>query len=98
MSGISSDILWYNSATGNTQIWVMDGHKIASRPTVVGEDGNPILIGPPWSIVGTGMFTRLHVYGAIRDKYTQLGESRSWLVLVSGAKVASQSTFQEGNG
>jgi hypothetical protein len=50
-----ADILWYNSSTGETQIWLMDGHKVASRATVLGEDGKAILIGPPFSIVGSGV-------------------------------------------
>jgi hypothetical protein len=34
----------------------MDSHRLAGRATVLGEDGNATFIGPPWSIVGTGMF------------------------------------------
>jgi hypothetical protein len=49
-----ADIVWYNSQTGETQVWYMDGHRRVDRGTVLGEDGNPIFIGPPWSIVGVG--------------------------------------------
>jgi hypothetical protein len=49
-----SDIVWYNSQTGETQIWFMDGHRIVSRGTVVDESGNFIPIGLPFSIVGVG--------------------------------------------
>src|SRR5262245_34835902 len=51
-----SDILWYNSSTGETQIWFMDGHRLVGRGTVVDENGNFIPIGPPWSVVGAGAF------------------------------------------
>jgi hypothetical protein len=50
-----SGILWHNSSTGEIQLWFMDGHRLTSRATVFGEDGRPTFIGPPWSIVGTGM-------------------------------------------
>jgi len=48
-----SDVLWYNSSTGETQLWFMKGHELARRATVLSENGSPIFIGPPWSIVGT---------------------------------------------
>jgi FG-GAP repeat len=49
-----SDIHWYNSQTGDTKVWFMDGNIMVDRETVLGVDGKPILIGPPWSIVGVG--------------------------------------------
>jgi hypothetical protein len=49
-----SDILWYNSSTGETQVWYMDGHRLVDRGTVLGLDGNAVFIGPPFSIVGVG--------------------------------------------
>jgi len=51
-----ADILWHNSSTGETQIWLMDGPRVTGRATVLGEDGNATFIGPPFSIVGTGPF------------------------------------------
>jgi Fibronectin type III domain len=51
-----TDIVWYHSQTGETQVWYMDGHRIITRKTVRGLDGNAVFIGPPWSIVGTGLF------------------------------------------
>ena len=51
-----ADIVWYNSQTGETQVWYMDGHGIITRKTLLGLDGNAVFIGPPWSIVGTGLF------------------------------------------
>jgi len=49
-----ADIVWYNSETHDTQVWFMDGDMLVDRETVLGQDGNIILIGPPWSIVGVG--------------------------------------------
>jgi hypothetical protein len=49
-----SDIVWYNSSTGETQIWFMNGERLVRRATVVDERGADIFIGPPFSIVGTG--------------------------------------------
>ena len=49
-----ADIVWYNSQTGETQVWYMNGHQLVGRGTVLGEDGNPALIGPPFAIVGIG--------------------------------------------
>ncbi len=49
-----SDIVWYNSQSGETQIWFMDGNRLVNRGTVVDEGGTFIPIGPPWSIVGVG--------------------------------------------
>jgi hypothetical protein len=49
-----SDIVWHHGGTGETQIWRMDGHRIAGRATVVGENGQPIFVGPPFRIVGVG--------------------------------------------
>jgi hypothetical protein len=50
---IGKKIVWHNSATNETQIWFMNGERIARRATVVGENGAAALVGPPWRIVGT---------------------------------------------
>jgi hypothetical protein len=56
-----SDIVWYNSQTGETQIWYMDVDRLVDRGTVLSalqgdpNFGNPALVGPPWSIVGCGI-------------------------------------------
>ena len=34
------DLVWYNSITGKTQIWFMNGRQITNRETVVDESGN----------------------------------------------------------
>jgi hypothetical protein len=85
-----ADILWHNAATGETQTWFMDGHKVAGRATVLGENGSATFIGPPWSIVGTGEFNPWH--SGIDDKYAQLGGPNSWL----GRPTSDEQTFQDG--
>jgi hypothetical protein len=49
-----ADIVWYNSQTGETQVWYMDGHRRVGRGTVVDEGGDFIPIGPPFRIAGVG--------------------------------------------
>ncbi|MFF8264985.1 hypothetical protein [Streptomyces virginiae] len=49
-----SDILWYNTESGETQIWLMNKEQRVERATVVDENKKPALIGPPWHIVGAG--------------------------------------------
>jgi hypothetical protein len=56
VSGDEREILWHNSSTSETQIWFMERHRITGRQTVLGEDGNPAIVGLPWSIVGTSFF------------------------------------------
>src|SRR3990172_6671045 len=51
-----ADLVWYNSQTGETQIWFMDGNRLVGRGTVVDEGGTFIPIGPPFSIVGVAAF------------------------------------------
>lgn len=48
-----ADLLWYNASTGESQLWFMDGARLASRATLVNESGQPFLVGPPWHIVAT---------------------------------------------
>jgi hypothetical protein len=49
-----ADIVWHHDQTGETQIWYMAEHQLIRRATVLGEDGNPAFIGPPFRIVGVG--------------------------------------------
>jgi hypothetical protein len=48
----TSDIVWHNSATNETQIWFMNAERVTRRGTVLGENGSPAYVGPPWTIVG----------------------------------------------
>ena len=50
----SADIVWYNSQTGETQVWYMDGHRRVGRGPVIDENGQFTPIGPPFVIVGVG--------------------------------------------
>ncbi|MEU9593379.1 FG-GAP-like repeat-containing protein, partial [Streptomyces sp. NPDC048193] len=50
-----TDILWQND-DGGLQIWFMDGHGIRNRAALVDENGENILVAPPWRIVATGDF------------------------------------------
>jgi hypothetical protein len=52
------DILWHNSTTGETQIWLMHGHQVIGRRTVLGEDASTAFVGLPWRIAGVSVFTR----------------------------------------
>jgi hypothetical protein len=69
-----TDILWYNSATGETQIWNMNGAERKSTATVLDESGRPIFIGPPWSIVGTGTNVRPQIVW----HNSSTGETQLW--------------------
>ena len=46
------DIIWYNDQTGETRIWFMRGERVIRQATVVGENGQPAFVGPPFRIVG----------------------------------------------
>ncbi|HET7017320.1 MAG TPA: VCBS repeat-containing protein [Streptosporangiaceae bacterium] len=51
----SSDIVWHNSDTGETQIWILNSNgTIFKRRTIVGENGLPKFVNDPWAIVGAG--------------------------------------------
>ena len=47
-----TDIVWHNAASGETQVWFMDRHRVVDRQTVQDEHGKPMLVGAPWHIVG----------------------------------------------
>jgi hypothetical protein len=49
-----ADIVWHHRDTGETQIWFMNEHQLIRRATVLGEDGQPAFVGPPFRIVGVG--------------------------------------------
>ena len=46
-------IVWHNNTTNETQIWFLDDSRVVRRGTVLGEDGAPAFVGPPWRIVAT---------------------------------------------
>jgi hypothetical protein len=47
----SADLLWHNEATGESQIWFMNGRSVVRRATVEARDGGGAMVGPPWSVV-----------------------------------------------
>ena len=54
------DIVWHNSSTGETQIWLMDYSSRVGRVTVVDEPSSPMFVGLPWRMVGSRDFDRDH--------------------------------------
>jgi hypothetical protein len=89
----NSDILWHNSATGETQIWFMSGSRVASRVTVLGEDGHPVLVGLPWSIVGVGDFDN-DSNDDILWHNSSTGETQIWFMdpIPNGFRIRSRGT------
>ncbi|HET7015014.1 MAG TPA: VCBS repeat-containing protein [Streptosporangiaceae bacterium] len=57
-----SDLLWHNSSSNETQIWYLGSEEDSGVPTtyivgrrfVTDENGNPMIIGLPWTIVAVG--------------------------------------------
>jgi hypothetical protein len=48
---VTATIVWHHDQTGETQMWFMN-EQLVRRATVLAEDGQPALIGPPFRIVG----------------------------------------------
>jgi len=90
-----SDIVWYNSQTGETQIWFMNDNRIASRATVVDENGNFIPIGLPFSIVGAGDMNG-NGKADIVWYNSQTGETQIWFM--NDNRIASRATVVDENG
>jgi hypothetical protein len=90
-----TDILWHNASTGETQVWLMGGLRVAQRVTVVAENGSAIFVGPPWSIVSTNDFNR-DGFADILWHNASSGESQVWLL--TGARIASRMSILDENG
>src|SRR5437763_9814952 len=90
-----TDILWYNSKTGELQVWIMAGTRIASRVTVVNESGSPALIGLPWSVAGANDFDG-DGYADILWHNASTGETQMWLM--KGVRIARRTTVLDENG
>jgi hypothetical protein len=91
----TADILWHNSATGETQIWYMDGYRVGGRATVVAENGSPLFVGPPWNIVGIGDFSQNGTADILWHN-SSTGEIQMWFM--DGSRVAGRATVVAENG
>jgi hypothetical protein len=91
----TDDILWYNSATGETQIWAMRGYRVIGRATVLGQNGSPAFIGPPFGIVGAGDFNKDGKADIVWHN-SATGETQIWLM--DGARLSSRATVLFENG
>ena len=90
-----SDIVWHNAATGETQVWLMDRHRIKDRVTVQDEGGRPIFIGAPWRIVGSNDLS----YDGWADLVwhnAATGETQVWYLL--GHRIVDRKTVVAENG
>lgn len=52
---LGTQILWHNADSNETQIWFVTKGRVTRRATVLGEDGKPAFVGPPWSIKGAAV-------------------------------------------
>jgi len=73
----TGEIVWYNSATGETQIWFMNGQRISRRATVLNELGNAALVGPPYHIVNIADLDR-NASADVVWHNDQTNETRIW--------------------
>src|SRR5260370_4040712 len=72
LTGDAREILWHNSSTNETQVWFMSRRNVTGRATVLGEDGRPAFVGPPWSIVETS-FVAAPLLGWIWSRFRFAG-------------------------
>jgi hypothetical protein len=91
----TADLVWYNSQTGETQIWFMNGGQVERRATVVDEQGRPSLIGPPWSIKGADYFDGNGRADLVWYN-SQTGETQIWFM--NGARVVGRQTVLDEGG
>ena len=83
------DLLWHNEQSGETQIWHMNGHRLTGRGTVLGENGAPVFIGPPFSIRMAADFNT-DGFADILWHNAQTGELQLWMM--NGRQVARRQT------
>jgi VCBS repeat protein len=89
-----TDLLWYNEATGELQVWLMNGTRIRSRATVVAEDGRPTFIGPPWQVAGANDMNGDGFADIVWHNNTT-GETQLWFM--SGTQIAARATVRWDN-
>jgi hypothetical protein len=83
------DIVWHNASTGETQVWLMNGTRVARRATVRGENGAPVLVGPPWRIAGSNDFDQ-NGDGDLLWHNGSTGESQIWFM--NGTAIVRRAT------
>jgi hypothetical protein len=81
--------VWHNATTGETQAWLMDGVRVASRSTVRGEDGAAAFVTMPWHIVGSNDFDQDGA-GDLLWHNASTGEAQIWFM--SGSTVARRAS------
>lgn len=89
------DILLCNSATGELQVWHMDGHRLVGRRTLLAEDGNAILVRPPYNIVGAADFSG-NGRADIVCYDSSIGETQIWCM--DGHRLVRRDTVVRENG
>jgi hypothetical protein len=96
MNGDSkSDIVWHNASSGETQIWLMSGHQLSTRASVLGTDGRAALVGLPWRIVGARDFNADGKPDLLWHNGTT-GETQIWNL--DGHKLTGRATVSADNG
>ena len=83
------DIVWHNASTGETQVWLMHGTRVARRATVRGENGAPAFVGLPWRVAGSNDFDRNGDADLLWHNGST-GESQIWLM--NGTAVVRRAT------
>ena len=69
---------WHNAASGETQIWYMNSHRITGRATVLWEGNSaPALVGLPWRITGANDFDRDRIADILWHNEAT-GETQIW--------------------
>jgi hypothetical protein len=83
----ANDIVWHNALTNETQIWFLQQTRISRRATVVGEDGSPAFVGPPWRITGRGEAS-CDGQGAIVWHNSDTNDTQLWFM--NGAQIKAR--------
>jgi PASTA domain/FG-GAP-like repeat len=92
-----ADIVWYNTRTGETQIWYINGaSNITARADVTDETGKPIAVGPPWEIVGSADMDG-NGRADIVWHNASTGETQVWY-MNGASRIASRGTVVDENG
>ncbi len=73
----STDILWHNDDSGETQVWYLNGATVRYTQTVLADDSGAAYVGWPWHIVGTNKFND-DDYADILWHNEDTGESQIW--------------------